>query len=198
MQALLSMMDTLAGAVSSVQQLILLPTGAARQIAATLSAVVGKAKDIAASFEALPYAEQHRDAQRADGFGSTTTRSEALTKSGSAGIVDNTGAANISGIQVYDRADYAHRVKRAARAVWSAAILRRDQILDSLESDLRAIYTAREGDDLRDVAQNICGDSDEWRKIMMFNGLTSTLLVAGQIVLIPTASAEGTCASILP
>lgn len=198
MQALNSLVEKLGDAVASVNKLVNLPSSATRRMVATLNSVVAQALAIADSFELQPFAEQHRDAQRADGFGSTSTRSAALIKAGPAGNVDYTAVALIDGVQIVGRAAVAHKVKRAARRVASAAALRRSQLVHSMNGELRDVYTAKEGEHLRDVAEKVAGNPDEWRRIMLFNGLSSAKLSAGQVVLVPRASAEGFCASLLP
>lgn len=47
------------------------------------------------------------------------------------------------------------------------------------------VYRAREGDDLRQVSQLYFGTPTQWRTLMLFNGLTTTELYAGQYITIP-------------
>lgn len=72
-----------------------------------------------------------------------------------------------------------------ARKLQLAAIDRRAVYLKQVEKDLLAIYQAREGDDLRDVAELYYQSPFEWRQIMLFNELDTPLLYAGQVVLVP-------------
>jgi hypothetical protein len=46
-------------------------------------------------------------------------------------------------------------------------------------------YRAREGEDLRDVSTLYYGTPNQWRSLMVYNGLTTTELYAGQYVTIP-------------
>jgi nucleoid-associated protein YgaU len=198
MQALNTLVEKLGDAAASVNKLINLPSSATRRIVATLSSVIAQARAIGDSFELQPFADQHRKAQRADGFGGTSTRNAALTKTGPAGNVDASASSRVTAVETIDRADVAHRAKRAARAVAAMAALRRAQMMYALETDILDIYTAKSGDNLRDVAFKISRNADEWKKIMLFNGLSTPALTAGQVVLVPKSSSEGFCASILP
>jgi hypothetical protein len=53
------------------------------------------------------------------------------------------------------------------------------------DRDLLAIYVAREGDDLRDVARIYYGDQRYWRDLATFNDLTDSKLTKGQQVFVP-------------
>lgn len=46
-------------------------------------------------------------------------------------------------------------------------------------------YRARDGEDLRDVSLLYYGTPNQWRSLMIYNGLTTTELYAGQYVTIP-------------
>lgn len=56
------------------------------------------------------------------------------------------------------------------------------------EADILAVYTARDGDDLRTVSRNFYGTPNDWQNLMLFNGLSSAALEAGMVILIPKAS----------
>jgi hypothetical protein len=199
MQALLALVEQMQNAVTSVNKLVNLPSSATRRIASTLYSVVAQAKAIGHSFELQPFAEQHRNGQRSDSFGATTTRSQALTQTGSGNnVTPADGAAKTSAVDVIGRAQVAHQVKRASRKIASIAAMRRAEMLASIQSDLRAIYEAKQGEHLRDIAVRFTGDANEWKRIMMFNGLSDPFMVAGQVIMIPKDSAEGFCASLLP
>ena len=69
------------------------------------------------------------------------------------------------------------------------AIDQRDVFADQLSGDLLlGRYMARGGQDLRDVAAQFYGDSNEWRRLLSFNLLSSSELSSGQLLLIPTIS----------
>ena len=47
------------------------------------------------------------------------------------------------------------------------------------------VYVAVGGDDLRAVSRTFYGTPHEWRRLMTYNGLSSSLCTAGQVLLIP-------------
>lgn len=208
LQAIVALSEDIGEAAKSVNKLINLPTSAAKRTVATLNSVVAYSNDMMESFESEPYAAQHRDAQRADGFGGTSTRSEALTLRqteidagrvpGPDTNVDSTGIQQVSPVNVIGRVDVAYQVKRLARRLAATAALRRSQLLRQIGAEIEETYTAKEGDNLRDVARRVYDDVDEWRRLMLFNELSTSVLIPGQLILIPKLSAEGSCASILP
>ena len=55
-------------------------------------------------------------------------------------------------------------------------------------SNILAVYTAKANDDLRRVAVVYYGTASGWQEIQKYNGLTTTALSAGQIILIPQAA----------
>jgi hypothetical protein len=56
---------------------------------------------------------------------------------------------------------------------------------EQLDSELMGTYTARMGQDLRDVSKQFYNTPHEWRRIMLFNNLTSAELSVGQLVKVP-------------
>jgi hypothetical protein len=65
------------------------------------------------------------------------------------------------------------------------AVDTRAVLLNSSTSNILGVYTAREGDDLRDVSVAFFGTPNDWKNLMLFNGLDSAALDAGQVVLVP-------------
>jgi len=74
----------------------------------------------------------------------------------------------------------------ATRAARRQAVENQADITSLTGSNLLAVYTARSGDDLRQVATDFYGVPGGWRNLMLFNGLTQSELNAGQVVLVPT------------
>ena len=89
-----------------------------------------------------------------------------------------------------DWAAYGRRVITASRKARKTAIEQRAALAKQMESTLLAVYTAREGDDLRTVSEQFYGSPFDWRKLLLFNELTSPQLSAGQIVLVPRAPGQ--------
>jgi hypothetical protein len=78
---------------------------------------------------------------------------------------------------------------------WAAELRRtsvesRTNLMAQISTTLLATYTARAGEDLRDVASQFYGSPFEWRRLMIFNDLYTVELEAGQIVLVPPLSVE--------
>jgi hypothetical protein len=80
---------------------------------------------------------------------------------------------------------YARTAQLVARTLRRTAAIRRAVIVRMLESDLIGVYIARDGDDLRGVADQFYGSRLQWRPLLIFNELSGTALSAGQVVLVP-------------
>ena len=65
------------------------------------------------------------------------------------------------------------------------ATLQQQQLLRQLDQDLLGSYSARDGDDLRDVSRAYYNTPNQWRALMLYNGLTSAELYVNQLVLVP-------------
>ena len=87
-------------------------------------------------------------------------------------------------------ARYVDGIKRAALAIRNAFILQRAPLTQQIESTLLAIHTAKDGEDLRAVSQYYYNTPFEWRRLMLFNELTSPVLVAHQLVMIPKITSD--------
>lgn len=88
-------------------------------------------------------------------------------------------------------ARYFNDMERANLRMRRTATFRRAALSRQAGEDIRAIYTAREGEDLRQVARRYYGDADQWTSILKFNGLRSPALRAGMVLLIPNPAAAG-------
>lgn len=82
-------------------------------------------------------------------------------------------------------AAYGRQVIRSARRLRQIAVEQRNALAKQIESTLLAVYTARQGEDLRLVSETFYGSPFDWRSLLTFNELTSTALVAGQVILVP-------------
>lgn len=80
---------------------------------------------------------------------------------------------------------YVRRMQTLARRMRREATIRRQVLLAGIQAELLAAYSAREGEDLRDVSRLFYNTPFEWRRLMAFNELTSAALAAGQLVLVP-------------
>lgn len=80
---------------------------------------------------------------------------------------------------------YVKNVVKLTHAVRQAAVQFRSVLVDQIRHELLAVYTARDGDELRHVSRIFYGTMAHWQDIMIFNGLASSILERGQYVLIP-------------
>lgn len=81
-------------------------------------------------------------------------------------------------------------VRTNARNLALEAAADGEVLRQQLQSDVLAVFTAREAMDLRTVATKFYGTSDEWRRIREFNSLSTSELYAGQIVLVPKLTTD--------
>lgn len=58
-------------------------------------------------------------------------------------------------------------------------------ILKSINPDIIAAFTAKGSTDLRDVSTQFYDIPDEWRSLLVFNGLSDSRLSAGQTIFVP-------------
>ncbi len=66
-----------------------------------------------------------------------------------------------------------------------AALEAQQAILKAINPDIVAMFTARAQTDLRQVAVQYYRRQDDWRSLMLFNGLTDSRLSAGQVIFVP-------------
>jgi hypothetical protein len=59
------------------------------------------------------------------------------------------------------------------------------QVLSQIQSQVLAVFQARQGDSLRKVSLIYYGTSDNWQSLMLYNQLRDEALVAGQVVIVP-------------
>lgn len=85
--------------------------------------------------------------------------------------------------------DYTWGLKVSARDLRTLAAEEGDRLRHTTQAaDVRASFTAREDMDLRQVSTLYFGTPDEWRRLAAYNGLSSSRLAAGQLVLIPRST----------
>jgi hypothetical protein len=83
-------------------------------------------------------------------------------------------------------AKYSRSVIRAAQDMKATAADQADQFrVQAEQQDIIAIFTASDNTDLRRISVTYYGTPDNWQQIMQFNGLSTSLLFAGQLVLVP-------------
>jgi hypothetical protein len=72
-----------------------------------------------------------------------------------------------------------------ARSLQRIAVEHRTSLTHQIVGDILGTYVAKDGEDLRDVSRAFYNNPYEWRRIMLFNELTTAELTAGQLVLVP-------------
>jgi len=128
--------------------------------------------------------------QRIQGYGTNLVRTLALQTD--RGLVAS-GSRALSSVGVGEAVSvslWVHELSAAATVARGEAAQQQRDIARRLDRRLRDIYVARDGEDLRAVSLAEYGTIDEWRRLLAFNGLASSELVAGQVVLVPEITAE--------
>ena len=90
-----------------------------------------------------------------------------------------------------DQRNTLSKQKRAARRISAVAAIRKEQMEKQVNPELVKAFTAREDQDLRDVALEHYGIADEWRSLMRFNNLATSRLAARQLIFVPRNPPRG-------
>lgn len=83
---------------------------------------------------------------------------------------------------------YVRTLLSRTRDLRDVAIAHRAAFARQIQTELLGTHAVREGDDLRDLAQRYYGSPFEWRRIFLYNNLSTPALSRGQVLLIPRAS----------
>lgn len=162
------------------------PQQRAADVLALLGALVEACDQMAALADQRPYGAHHRDSQPRSRSGGTMTIGEANATGG-----QGPGLAGLPPTERLVITDWCRRLRTAALALRAEGVDRGARLAELLEEVLQAVHVARAGEDLRDVARTHYGSALDWRRLLLFNNLNTTRLVAGQVVLVPAATAEG-------
>lgn len=82
-------------------------------------------------------------------------------------------------------ASYLNNAKRAYLQTRNSNVFLRAQFQQQLQDELKASFVAKQDMDLRDVSTQFYGTPDGWRDLLIYNGLTSSRLTAGQLIWVP-------------
>jgi hypothetical protein len=77
------------------------------------------------------------------------------------------------------------RIERQVRVTQRTAAAQRWIAQQQIQGTILGTWTAKQGDDLRDVSRFYYGTPDEWRRILVFNRFAVPELAIGQLVVIP-------------
>jgi hypothetical protein len=81
---------------------------------------------------------------------------------------------------------YVRGVKISARLLKTTAAEQNDTLTRrDDEQEILAVFTAHTNMDLRDVSTRFYGTQEEWRRLLKYNGLTSSKLLAGMFIMVP-------------
>lgn len=80
---------------------------------------------------------------------------------------------------------YQRNVRQQVRSIAYSTAVTRWSIQRQLQDELKASFTAKQDMDLRDVSTQFYGTPDGWRDLLIYNGLTSSRLTAGQLIWVP-------------
>lgn len=182
LQAINTLVEQVSGAVLALSDIASLPASTAQRTAGLMRSIAFEAQSTIALIQGKPPPGYEADAPPATRVGSTVTFLSARASG------QQTGAGGIEALSQGQRVDMIALIARlnaAFRTMQRAAAEKWRQLLAQQQSDVIGTYVAREGDDLRDVAFAFYGDFRDWRQILLFNGLSSAQLTAGQVVRVP-------------
>lgn len=177
--------QAIADTIQSVATLVMAPANAVRQVIALSNTIASQATQLVTDLQ-LTFVSggqyKRQTAVNAPLAASAATR-PALVEP----------VVGLSFSQRLVVAEYCNRVAGVAKQLRYAAVLKSREFAATLERDLLSVYSARAGDDLRNLSEKFYGTPHAWRRIMVFNGFTAPELTAGQTVLIPRVSEMEGC-----
>lgn len=80
---------------------------------------------------------------------------------------------------------YQRGLKNQCQTIAYSTAVTRWAMQQQLQDELKASFTAKQDMDLRDVSTQFYGTPDNWRDLLIYNGLTSSRLTAGQLIWVP-------------
>jgi len=84
---------------------------------------------------------------------------------------------------------YARVARKASRDLRAKLARQADELeAQNVQQEVVQVFTAREGQDLREVSSQFYGTPDQWRSIANFNRIHGSKLVAGQVINVPRVS----------
>lgn len=80
---------------------------------------------------------------------------------------------------------YQRQIRNATQSIAYSTAVSRWAMQQQLQDELKASFVAKQDTDLRDVSTQFYGTPDNWRDLLIYNGLTSSKLTAGQLIWVP-------------
>lgn len=193
LQKIADLVQQVGDAVDSTGDAATAPLDTTRRMLGLLESIEGECVTAAEELESKPAIAWHRLAQSATRVGGTATYATARALGLETG---SGGPARLTVAQRVDAYAFVGSMKSALRAVKYQALERRAAMARQVRSEIAGTFTARQGDDLRDAAFQFYGAVDEWRRIMLFNGLLSSALTPGQAVRVPRIAPDGSAGDV--
>jgi septation ring formation regulator EzrA len=184
--AVTSVINAVNNALDNIQSAVTSLTDIAKQITNIALAPVEAARHILSTFEtiktnALAIEEEFRSLP-----GRVLRNAKALAN-GTQDLESNSQS------QALQAENLTRQARAQARTLRGLSAQRQQEIAkQTINQTALAAFTAREGQDLRDVSKQFYGTQNEWRALATYNGLHGSRLTAGTIVIVPKISQPGT------
>lgn len=118
-------------------------------------------------------------------LGTCTSALDTITQTTMRAFAYSQDAEQMSMGEIVAAGVYVNNLSKKIREFKREATIRRQAMTQALKANLKAVHIARDNQDLRDVSRIYYGTTAQWRRLLAFNVLSSSELVAGQIVLVP-------------
>lgn len=109
------------------------------------------------------------------------------------GAVNRVAAVVLSFGQLIRARGQVREQAEAGAAIRNLAASQQLKIINSVTSTVISVFQSRADQDLRQVSQQFYGTPDEWRSLMVYNGLLSSGLIAGQVIFVPAQPPQDGC-----
>lgn len=185
-QQLYAAVDAFADLAAQAGQLIQQPFDIFQRAAALAGYIIQQAAAIEASVDARPsiYFFNVTIPQLPSGFAAST-------------LTGATPVVALKAGQMLLAETLARTMRKRATAARLQAAETRAQLLDrSQPSEILAVFVARDGQDLRLVATQYYGSQDSWRDLALYNDVSTSKLVSGQVVYVPKSFQQGSTQAI--
>lgn len=116
---------------------------------------------------------------------------DAITMQPARALYNGVDEAEVDYGQTLAAEDYTRRLASQARDTRYDLAGQALELQDrSGQQDILAVVAARDGQDLRDIANTYYGTQQQWRQLAQYNGLLTSALTAGTMVVVPSLRRE--------